>query len=140
MNNNYDAASVAIILHSGDYSRASYAMTLALVSLSMGMEVHMLLTHGGLRRFTTDNLDAMGDETPAQARQDCELGLMTGALNTLQKQLADAKELGLNLYACTGAMAIMNVRRDRLVKEVDKEIGLAIFFDLARAAEINWYI
>ena len=132
--------SIAIILHSGDYSRASYAMTLALVSLSMGMSAHMLLTHGGLRRFTAGNLEAMGDETPAQAQQDCEFGMMTGALKTLQEQLADAKNLGLNLYACTGAMAMMNLRRDTLLKEIDREIGLGTFLELARAAEINWYI
>lgn len=130
----------AIILHSGDYSRASYAMTLALVSLSMGMEAHMLLTHGGLRRFTGEDLEAMGDETPEQARQDCEFGMMTGALNTLGKQLADAKELGLKLYACTGAMAIMNLRRDALGDEIDEEIGLGAFLEIARGAELSWYI
>ena len=134
------SGSVTIILHSGDYSRASYALTLALVSLSMGMEAHVLLTHGGLRRFTAGSLEAMGDETPTQAKQDCELGIMTGALNTLQRQLADAKELGLSLYACTGAMAVMNLRRDTLLKEIDREIGLGTFLELARAAEINWYI
>jgi peroxiredoxin family protein len=140
MSNEPSTGSVAIILHSGSYDRASYAMTLALVALSTGMEAHILLTHQALRRFSGEYLEDRGEETPAQASQDIEFGLMTGALNTLEKQLADAKELGLNLFACAGAMAILNLRRDDLRPEVDDIIGLGVFFELARSATINWYI
>ena len=135
-----DGGKITIILHSGSYDRASYALTLALVALATGMEAHMLLTHGGLRRFTRGHLEEMTDETPPQAKKDIEFGLMTGALNTLEKQLADAMELGIKLYACSGIMAAFNIRRDDLLPEVDKEIGLGIFFDIARTASINWYI
>ena len=45
-----------IILHSGSYDRASYALSLAQVALASEMEVHMLLTFEGLRRFTTGHL------------------------------------------------------------------------------------
>ena len=131
---------VTIILHSGSYDRASYALTLALVALATGSEAHMLLTHGGLRRFTIGQLEEMADETPPQAKKDIEFGLMTGALNTLEKQLADAKELGMKLYACSGIMAAFNIRRDNLLPEVDEEIGLGTFLEIARAASVNWYI
>ena len=100
----------------------------------------MLLTHGGLRRFTLGHLEEMGEETAAQSKKDVEFGLMTGALSTLEKQLADAKELGLKLYACVGAMAAFNIRRDELVPEVDEDIGLGTFLELARTAAVNWYI
>ena len=42
MSNEPGTGSVAIILHSGSYDRASYAITLALVALSTGMEAHIL--------------------------------------------------------------------------------------------------
>ncbi len=132
--------SVAIILHSGSYDRASYALTLVLVALASGMEAHMLLTHGGLRRFTGGHLEEIGEETGAQSRDDLNFGLATGALNSLEKQLSDAKELGLKLYACAGAMAIFNLRRTDLLPEIDDAIGLASFFEIARTASINWYI
>ena len=140
MSANQDAEKAAIILHSPSYDRASYALTLALVALAMGMEAHMLLTHGGLRRFTRGHLDGMGDETAPQSKNDIEFGLMTGALNPLSRQLADAKELGLRLYGCVGAMAVLNIRRDDLLPEVDEAIGLGSFFEIARSASINWYI
>jgi peroxiredoxin family protein len=135
-----DRGTAAIVLHSGSYDRASYALTLALVALSMGMDARMLLTHGGLRRFSGDGLEEMGDDTPGQLRKDFEMALMTGAVNSIEKQLADAKELGLRLYACTGAMAIADIRQEHLRPEVDETIGLGVFLEIARSAAINWYI
>jgi peroxiredoxin family protein len=140
MSINGERGSVAIILHSAAYDRASYALTLALVTLATGMEAHMLLTHGGLRRFSRGRLEEMGEETDLQTRKDMEIALMAGAVRSLERQLADAKELGLKLYACSGAMAILNLRRDDLVPEVDETIGLVTFLELARAALVNWYV
>ena len=140
MTNDADRGTAAIILHSSSYDRASYALTLALVALSMGMEARMLLTHGGLRRFSGDHLDEMTDDTSEQLRKDFEFALMTGAVNSIEKQLADAKELGLRLYACTGAMAIADIRPEHLRPEIDETIGLCIFVEIARTAAINWYI
>ncbi|MBI4303860.1 MAG: NAD(FAD)-dependent dehydrogenase, partial [Chloroflexi bacterium] len=40
---------ITIVLHSGDYDRAAYALSIALVGLASGMEVHALLTFEGLR-------------------------------------------------------------------------------------------
>ena len=131
---------ITIILHSGNYDRASYALTLALVALVTGSEAHILLTHGGLRRFTQGHLEEVADETPPHVKKDIEFGLMTGALNTLEKQLADAKELGMKLYACSGIMAAYNIRRSDLLPEVDEEIGLGTFLEIARTASVNWYI
>ncbi len=140
MSTERERGSVAIILHSAAYDRASYALTLTLVALATGMEAHMLLTHGGLRRFSKGRLEEIGGETDPQAQKDVNFALMAGAVNSLEQQLADARELGLRLYACTGAMAILNLRPEDLLPEVDEAIGLATFFELARAASVNWYI
>ncbi len=140
MTNDSDRGTAAIVLHSGSYDRASYALTLALVALAMGMDARILLTHGGLRRFSGDRLEEMGDDTTEQARQDFDIALMTGAVNSIEKQLTDAKELGLRLYACTGAMAIADIRQEHLRPEVDEMVGLGTFIEIARTAAINWYI
>ena len=65
---------VTIILHSGAYDRAFYALTLALVALASGMEVHMLLTFAGLRRFTRGHLADIGEETSQNLRTNIERG------------------------------------------------------------------
>lgn len=140
MSTNQDKKQVTIILHSGDYDRVSYALSLALVALATGMEVHMLLTYGGLRRFTHGHLEDLGEETTHQLRNAINRGLKSGGIEPLPEQLADAKRLGLRLYACAGTMSALNIVRDDLVPEVDEVIGLATFFKFARSASANWYI
>ncbi len=131
---------VTIILHSGSYDRASYALSIALVALASGMEVHMLLTFEGLRRFTKGHLADIGEETSPNVRTNIERGLESGGIQSLEAQLADAKKLGLKLYACPNAMAALNIALSDLLGEVDNVMGLAAFLEFARKAAINWYI
>jgi len=130
----------AIILHSGGYDRASYALALATIALAMGMEVHMLLTYGGLRRFVKGHLEDLGEETDKQVRPSLQRGLASGGIYPLEKQLAEARKLGLKLYACANAMATLNISRPELLPEIDEVIGLATFLEWARHAAMNWYI
>lgn len=131
---------VAIILHSGAYDRASYALTLALVALASGMEVSMLLTFEGLRRFTSGHLADMGEETSAKVRTNIEPGLESGVIPSLETQLTEAKKQGLKLYACPNAMAALNIALSDMHDEIDDIMGLAAFLEFARNASINWYI
>ncbi|MFC1980415.1 DsrE family protein [Chloroflexota bacterium] len=129
-----------IILHSGSYDRASYALTLALVTLASGVEVHMLLTFEGLRRFTKEHIADIGEETSPNLRTSIKQGLEWGVIQSLENQLAEAKKLGLKVYACPNAMAGLNIGLSDLLVEVDDVLGLATFLQLARTAAINWYI
>lgn len=131
---------VTIILHSGSYDRASYALSIAQVALASGMEVHMLLTFEGLHRFTKGHLMDRGEETSAVIRNSVERGLASGGIQSIDDQLAGARKLGLKLYACVNAMATLNIARDQLIDEIDTITGLAAFLELARTAKINWYI
>ena len=131
---------VTVILHSGSYDRASYALSIALVALASGMEAHMLLTYEGLRRFTGGHLEDVGEETSPNIRTNLERGLQSGGIQSLETQLADAKRLGLRVYACPNAMAALNIGLDEMLPEVDNVMGLATFLELARTAAINWYI
>ena len=131
---------VTIILHSGAYDRASYALSIALVALASGMEVHLLLTFEGLGRFTKGHLADIGEETSPRVRSNIEQGLESGGIQHLAVQLADAKKLGLKLYACPNAMAALNIPLSEVLEEVDSVMGLAAFLELAGTTAINWYI
>ena len=135
-----DKERVTIILHSGAYDRAAYALTIALVALACGMEVHLLLTFEGLRRFTRGHLEDMGEETSPNVRTNLKLGLESGSIQSLADQLAGAKKLGLKIYACPNAMAGLNISLSELLDEVDDVMGLAAFLEFARTATISWYI
>jgi len=135
-----DKERVAIILHSGSYDRASYALSIALVALSSGLDAHILLTFDGLRRFTKEHLTKIGDETSTHIRNDIEQVLRLGVFQPLDKQLVNAKKLGLKLYACPNAMATLNIGLPDLLDEVDEVMGLAAFMQLAKSASLSWYI
>jgi peroxiredoxin family protein len=131
---------MTIILHSGSYDRAAYALTMALVALASEMEAHMLLTFAGLKRFTKGHLSNMGDETSIAIKTEIERGIEWGIIPTLDSQLAEAKKLGLKLYACPNAIASLNIPQNELLDEIDGIMGLAAFFKLVRTAVANWYI
>ncbi|MBI2831498.1 MAG: DsrE/DsrF/DrsH-like family protein [Chloroflexi bacterium] len=130
---------VTIILHSGAYDRTSYALSIALVALASGMEVHLLATFDGLRRFVRGRLADMEGTSP-EVRASFERGLKTGGITTLAAQLTDAKKLGLKLYACPNAMGTLNITVAELIPEMDGVMGLGAFLELARTAAINYYI
>ncbi len=100
----------------------------------------MMLTFDGLRRFTKGHLADIGEETSPNLRTNIERGLESGGIQSLESQLADARKLGLKLYACPNAMAALNIALSELLDEVDNVMGLAAFLELARTAVINWYI
>lgn len=135
-----EKGSIAIILHSGSYDRVSYALSIATVGLAIGMEAHILLTYGGLRRFVKGHLEDIEEETDSQLRGFISKGLASGGIQSIEHQLEDARKLGLKLYACANAMASLNIARNELMEEVDEVIGLVTFMKFARAATINWYI
>ena len=130
---------ITIILHSGAYDRVSYALSIAQAALASDMEVHMMLTYGGLRRFTRGHLTEMADETPPTVQADMKWGLEIGAIQPLDEQLAEAKKLGLKIYACPNAMATLNIPLRELL-EIDEVMGLPAFLQLANKANIHWYI
>ena len=130
---------ITIMLHSTAYDRVSCALCLALAALSSGMEVHMLLTAEGIKRFTKDSLTSIGDETPTRLHAEIKEGLEKGAMQPLDEQITCAREMGLKIYACPNAMATYNIAKRNLVG-VDKLMGLVTFLKIACGAQANWYI
>ena len=137
--NDKEKKRIAIILHSGDYDRVSYALNLAMASLATSFEVHMLLTYGGLERFVKGKIDKIEGISPG-LKEKIIKGLKSGGIPSLSAQLYDARRLGLRLYACANAMGILNISKDKLLDEVDQVIGLVSFLQFAGDASINWYI
>ncbi len=130
---------VTIILHSGAYDRVSYALCIAQAALASDMEVHMLLTFEGLKRFTKVQLPDIGDETPATIQPTIKFGLEAGAIQPLAEQLSEAKNMGLKIYACPNSMASLKIPLRELVG-VDNVMGLISFLRLASTTNINLYI
>ena len=134
-----DKERVTINLHSGSYDRVTNALSLAIICLTMDMEVSILLTYEALRRFVKGHLEDM-EGTDEEFQAMFRSGIASGKITPIATKLTEAKKLGLKLYACPNAMMNMNIAREDLVEEVDDLMGLVVFVSLARTAKINWYI
>ncbi|MFC1952809.1 hypothetical protein ACFLWR_01585 [Chloroflexota bacterium] len=134
-----DNGRVTIILHSGSYDRACNALWIAISALASRMEAHILLTYEGLKRFTKEQINDLGDETPAQIQPDIKFGLEAGIIQPLDELIETAKDMGLNLYACPNALATLKIPFGELVG-VDEAMGLVGFLALSRTANVNLYI
>ncbi len=67
--------------------------------------------------------------------------LMTGMMRknnvaTLEELLEATKALGGNFYACEMAMHILGIKREDLIPEVKKVLGVASFLELAQGGEV----
>ena len=130
---------ITIILHSGAYDRVSYALCIAQAGLASGMEVHMLLTFEGLRRFVRGRLKKIDEDTSPALQEDLKRGLKIGAILPLDEQLEEARNMGLRIYACPNAMASLNIPL-RDLQGVDEVMGLVAFLQLVSGSMANWYI
>jgi len=134
-----DAERLTIIVNSDAYDRVNYALSIAKVGAAQGMDVHMLFTFGGLRRLVRGRADELGEETGVVIRASIEKGLAVGSVAKISEQIKDAKKLGVNIYACVSAMAVLGLSKDDLVKEVDGILGISTFLDLSRGA-VPYYV
>jgi len=81
------------------------------------------------------------EEVKVMAKVDSiRRGLASGGTQSLDALLADAKKLGLKIYACPNAMANLNISQKELIGEIDGIMGLSAFLGYARGASVNWYI
>src|SRR3989304_1880286 len=117
-NDSSEIERVTIILHSESYDRVTNALSLAIISLAMGMEVHMMITYQAIRRFVKGHLEDM-DETDPEFQKMFQKGIGNGGIRSVTTKLDEAKKMGLNLYVCVNALTNMNHTKGDLVDEVD---------------------
>jgi peroxiredoxin family protein len=60
---------------------------------------------------------------------------------TLTELLAMCRSTGkVKIYACSTTMAIMDVKKEDLIPEVDEIVGAATFLDIAMDADVQLFI
>lgn len=115
---------ICIFLHSGSYDRIYQALSIAMIAQAQEKDVHIFCSFDALKKF----VKGTAIEVPSK-------------FEPIPKLVKKAKELDkLKIYACAGSMAILNISRDELIKEVDKSMGLTAFLNLAYDAQLVLYI
>ena len=135
---------MTLILHSGDFDKAMSALTLGNGALAMGMDVTIFATFWGLERFMRGGLE----RGKLSSRHLLGLGkwmilrrMRKARVASLERLLADYKELGGRVIACEMTMEIMGIGRDALRDDLIDEYGaVGTYIQQARESSITLFI
>jgi peroxiredoxin family protein len=133
-----------IIVHSGDMDKLSSAMIIANGALAMGMEASLYFTFFGLLRLKKGGLT----KGPLSKMNFLGLGKMMiksrmkkNNVASMERMMADFKELGGKIIACEMTMDIMGVKRQDLREDLIDEYGaVGTYIQEARGSAITLLI
>ncbi|MDH7486859.1 MAG: DsrE/DsrF/DrsH-like family protein [Anaerolineae bacterium] len=133
-----------IILHSGDMDKVYSALIIGNGALAMGMEVSIYFTFWGLRRLQKGGLE----KGPLSKMHMLGLGkwmikqrMKKANVASLEKLMADFKELGGKVIACEMTMEIMGLNRQDLREAwIDEYGAVGTYIQEARDSLITLFI
>jgi len=137
------AKKMTIIMFSDDMDKTYAALILANGAAAAGMEVTMfftfwglnLLKKGGLGKLKLSKMNMLG-----LGRSMVKKRMQKQNVASLEKLLADAKELGAKLIACEMTMGVFGITKEDLIPEVDDLAGVGAYIADAKDASINLII
>lgn len=131
-----------LFLHSGAYDKLYQAIMLAVTAASMGNSVHIFLFFWALRRFVNDELDEVTFPVDISTEERRLLeAIPQGNATMLKEILEEVGSLGnLKIYACSGAVKLMELEEELVKRKVDDIIGLPTMLKMAQGAETQLYI
>jgi len=132
----------AYVVHSGTLDKLYPVFMLASTGGAMDAEVHLFFTFLGLDAVKKGGLD----KAKLPGIMSVGTGMMKGkikkvgvpSLPELLKMCRDTENV--KIYACSTTMAMMDVKEEELIDEVDEIVGAATFLDLAMDANVQMFI
>lgn len=152
-----------IVVFSGELDKALAAFNIATTAAAMGMDVTMFFTFWGLNVIKKNegairskglmrrmlNWMNRGGSKRLKLSKFNMLGMGTWMMKKLMREermpsieelIAQAKQLGVKLVACTTSMGTMGLGEDAFISEVDSFAGAATFLGEARKGTVNLFI
>lgn len=138
------ANKTTIIVHSGDMDKIYSALIIGNGALSMGMEVSLFFTFWGLERLKKGGLD-----TGSLSRMNflgagkmmVKRRMKKANVASLEKLVADFKELGGKIIACEMTMEIMGIKKSDLLEDIIDDYGaVGTYIYEAMDSNINLFI
>jgi len=118
---------VAIFVHGGEYDRVHEALSIAAAAVSCEKHADIFLFWWALERFAQGRLD----EPDIAGREDVADRFEERRLPTLRSLWTYLRESGgCTVYACTGSMQILGIKREALEPWVDQFVGWSSILQL----------
>lgn len=137
-----DKKKFVIFAHSGTYDKLYQIITLAITAASMGRETYIFLFFWALKRFANEDFDVAklsgeyGDEGEKLSKRMQKINPIS-----LKELLHDVRTMGnLKVYACTGAVKLMELEESVVRTRVDDILGLTTLLEMADGAETQLFI
>lgn len=137
-----DKKKFVIFAHSGTYDKLYQIITLAITAASMGRETYIFLFFWALKRFVNEDFDVAklsgeyGDEGEKLSKRMQKINPIS-----LKELLHDVRTMGnLKVYACTGAVKLMELEESVVRTRVDDILGLTTLLEMADGAETQLFI
>jgi len=135
---------VTIIVHSGDMDKIYSALIVANGALAMGTEASLFFTFWGLQRLKKGGLEG----GPLSKMHMLGLGkwmikmrMKKANVVSLERLMADFKELGGKIIACEMTMEIMGLKKEELREDLIDEYGaVGTYMQHARESSITLFI
>lgn len=127
-----------MVVSEGSFDKAMMPLIMGNTAASMGMEVHVFYTFFGLKLLKK----GVRPKLPGMWR--LFTGMMVKKMMKLKvpnydEMMRQARELGVNFYACSTSMSLMGVKEGDLV-EGTKVLGASKFLDLAADSKVTLFI
>jgi peroxiredoxin family protein len=138
------ADKATLVVQSGDMDKLYSAFIIGNGALAMGMDVSMFFTFWGLQRLKKGGLE----KGPLSKMHLMGLGkwmikrkMKQAKVASLEKMMADYKELGGKILACDMTMDIMGVKPEDLREDIITDYcGVGTYLNEARDSKITLFI
>lgn len=144
---------LAIILSKGTLDMTYPAFMLATAGAAMGTEVHIFFTFWGMDvvskkkvarlkiapvgnpSMPMPNILGMIPGMTAMATRMMKGKIKNLKLPTIPEMVANARDMGVHLHACSTTMEMMGVKKEDLIPEVEDVVGASTFLQLSEDAQ-----
>lgn len=124
----FEKKGLGIIFHSGFYDRLHHGISIALAALALNRDVKLFFTYRALEYLKKKEAPVLKlDKEVKEYKDIIEKNIERGHLQKVSDLITQMNVMGAKLYACTSSMALLNISRSELIKEVNKSIGITKF-------------
>ncbi|MCJ7490159.1 MAG: DsrE/DsrF/DrsH-like family protein [Thermoplasmata archaeon] len=132
------ADKIVMVVSEGSFDKALMPLIIGTTAASMGMEVHVFYTFFGLK------LLKKGVRPKLKGLMRPFTGMIQNKMKKLKvpgfdEMMQQAKDLGVNFYACSTSMALLGVKESDLADGV-KVLGASAFVDIAAGSKASFFI
>jgi peroxiredoxin family protein len=127
-----------MVVAEGSFDKAMMPLIMGTTAASMGMEVHVFYTFFGLKllkKGVRPKLKGMMSLFTGMIEKKMKKNKIPGYSEMMQQ----AKDLGVNFYACSTSMILMGVEESDLADGV-KVLGAAAFLNIAADSKVQLFI